>query len=285
MTPHRIPSQREILSDTGALISYSGKSTGRTPKAKRVVVEETSKDKVWWGDVDDPSVSPNMPISEEGWRINYNRGVSYLNIVPQLFIVDGYASWDDRYKMTVRVICTKAYHAMFMKNMLIRPTPEQIEKDFKNGAEWNILNAGEFPSDPNTPGVKDDVCVTLNIKERKLMVLGTMYAGEMKKGLFTVINYVCPVEKGTLGLHASCTEGEAGDTTLLFGLSGTGKTTLSADPKRLMLGDDEHVWTDKGVYNVEGGCYAKVINLDKKTEPDIYNAVKWHAVLENVVYD
>lgn len=130
MTPHRVPEQREVLSSTGALISYSGKSTGRTPKAKRVVVDAKSKDTVWWGDIDNPKKSPNMPISEEGWRINYNRGVSYLNTVPQLFIVDGYASWDERYKLTVRVICTKAYHALFMRNMLIRPTPEQIEKDF-----------------------------------------------------------------------------------------------------------------------------------------------------------
>lgn len=147
------------------------------------------------------------------------------------------------------------------------------------------MNAGEFPADPNTPGVLDDVSVNLNFKERKSLVLGSMYAGEMKKGIFTVINYICPAELGTLGLHASCTEGEKGDVTLLFGLSGTGKTTLSADPSRLMLGDDEHVWTDKGVYNVEGGCYAKTIDLSPETEPDIYNAIKWHAVLENVPYD
>jgi phosphoenolpyruvate carboxykinase (ATP) len=272
------------------MIAYSDKSTGRTPKAKRVVVEETSKDKIWWGDIKDVKKSPNMPISEEGWAYNYNRCISFLNSAPQLFVVDGYASWDDRYKITVRVICTRAYHAMFMRNMLIRPTMEQIEKDFQQGAEWTILNSGEFPADPHVPGVSgtgtDDVSVNLNIKERKLVVLGSHYAGEMKKGLFTILNYTCPAEKKILSMHCSCTEGiTEGDTTLLFGLSGTGKTTLSADPKRLMLGDDEHVWSDVGVFNVEGGCYAKVIDLDPKTEPDIYNALRWGCILENVVYD
>lgn len=187
--------------------------------------------------------------------------------------------------MTVRVICTKSYHAMFMRNMLIRPTPEQIERDFTQGADWTILNSGEFPSDPNTPGVVDDVSVNLNLTERKLMVLGSLYAGEMKKGLFTILNYMCPHELDMLSMHASATEGETGDVTLLFGLSGTGKTTLSADPKRMMLGDDEHVWSDKGVFNVEGGCYAKCIDLSPETEPDIFNAMGWGTVLENVVYD
>lgn len=124
MAPMKLPSQREIISSTGALVAYSDKATGRTPKAKRVVVEETSKEHVWWGDVDNPEVSPNMPISEEGYKINYHRVISYLNSVPQLFVVDGYASWDERYKITVRVICSRAYHALFMRNMLIRPTPE-----------------------------------------------------------------------------------------------------------------------------------------------------------------
>ena len=119
----RVPEQRETISNTGCMIAYSAKTTGRSPKEKRVVVEETSKDKIWWGDVEDPGKSPNMPISEESWWVNYHRGISYLNTVPQLFVVDGYASWDDRYKITVRVICTKAYHALFMRNMLIRPTP------------------------------------------------------------------------------------------------------------------------------------------------------------------
>jgi phosphoenolpyruvate carboxykinase (ATP) len=148
------------------------------------------------------------------------------------------------------------------------------------------LNAGEFPSDPNIPGVKTTTSVNLNIKERKLMVLGSLYAGEMKKGLFTILNYTCPAEHNTLSMHASCTEGvEKGDVSLFFGLSGTGKTTLSADPKRLMLGDDEHVWTDKGIFNVEGGCYAKCINLDKDAEPDVWNAIKFGSILENVVYN
>lgn len=286
MTPLRVPEQREVIGASGAMISYSGKCTGRSPKEKRIVVEDQTKDHVWWGDVDDPKKSPNMPISEASYAVNRNRGVSYLNTVPQVFIVDGYASWDERYKITTRIICSKAYHALFMRNMLIRPTPEQIEKDFKNGAQWNIMNAGEFVADPaNTPGVKNDVSVTLNLKQRELMILGTMYAGCMKKGLFTVLNYICPQEMKMLSMHASCTEGEKGDTTLYFGLSGTGKTTLSADPKRLMLGDDEHVWSNDGVFNVEGGCYAKCINLRQEEEPDIYNAIRFGSILENIIYD
>jgi phosphoenolpyruvate carboxykinase (ATP) len=173
MQPLKLPASRETLSSTGAMIAYSDKATGRTPKAKRVVVQDATKEHVWWGDVDDPSKSPNMPISEEGWRFNYNRGIAYLNSCPQLFVVDGFASWDERYKLTVRVICSRAYHAMFMRNMLIRPTMEQIEADFKEGADWTILNAGEFPADPNVPGVKDDTSVNLNIGERKLLVLGS----------------------------------------------------------------------------------------------------------------
>lgn len=133
--------------------------------------------------------------------------------------------------------------------------------------------------------MKTYVSVNLNIKERKLLVLGSLYAGEMKKGLFTILNYICPAERNILSMHASCTEGERGDTSLFFGLSGTGKTTLSADPSRLMLGDDEHVWTDKGVFNVEGGCYAKCINLDPNVEPDVFNALKFGSILENVVYE
>jgi phosphoenolpyruvate carboxykinase (ATP) len=147
------------------------------------------------------------------------------------------------------------------------------------------MNAGEFPADPNNDGVRTDVSVCLSLKERELTILGTLYAGCMKKGLFTVINYTAPVDYKMLSLHASATEGESGDVSLFFGLSGTGKTTLSADPKRLMLGDDEHCWSDNGVFNVEGGCYAKVINLREETEPAIYRAIKYGAVLENVVYD
>lgn len=147
------------------------------------------------------------------------------------------------------------------------------------------MNAGEFPADTNNNGVETDVSVNLSLKRRELTILGTLYAGEMKKGLFTVINYTAPIDFKCLSLHASATEGEKGDTSLFFGLSGTGKTTLSADPKRLMIGDDEHVWSNDGIFNVEGGCYAKVINLSPEREPDIYNSLRYGAVLENVVYD
>jgi len=167
--------------------------------------------------------------------------------------------------------------------MMIRAPLEQLKRDFSKGIDFTIMNSGEFPADPKTESVTSETSVAVNFKEKELAILGTQYAGEMKKGLFGIMQYYMP-KRGALSMHASCNEGAKGDVTLLFGLSGTGKTTLSADPKRALLGDDEHVWTDKGVFNIEGGCYAKTINLSAEKEPEIYNAIKFGAVLENVKY-
>ena len=169
-----------------------------------------------------------------------------------------------------------------MKQMLIRPPPELIQKDFENGADLTVINGGEFVVDPKTPGVTSETCVSVNYVKNEIAILGTHYAGEMKKGLFGVMHYLMP-QQGVLSMHASANEGRDGDVTILFGLSGTGKTTLSADPKRTLLGDDEHCWTDHGVFNVEGGCYAKAINLSRDTEPEIYDSVKFGAICENVM--
>lgn len=185
--------------------------------------------------------------------------------------------------MKVRVIATRPYHALFMKQMLIRGTSDQLDADFSKSIDFTIMNAGEFGADPLTENVTSETSVNVNFKQRELVILGTQYAGEMKKGVFGVMHYYMP-QRGALSMHASANEGQKGDTTLLFGLSGTGKTTLSADPKRALIGDDEHVWTDKGIFNIEGGCYAKCIGLSREKEPEIYDAVKFGALVENIKY-
>ena len=170
-----------------------------------------------------------------------------------------------------------------MRNMLIRPTKEELEKDFSGDVDFTIYNAGELHAPKNIPGVSSETNVSVNLTDRKMTILGTQYAGEMKKGVFGVMNYFMP-KRGVVSLHASATEGLKGDTTLYFGLSGTGKTTLSADPKRKLIGDDEHCWSDVGIFNIEGGCYAKCIDLSAETEPDIHNAIKYGAILENIKF-
>ena len=261
------------ISSTGALCAFSSKATGRSPKDKRIVEEETTKNDIWWGKV-------NMPIPERSWQINKQRAIDYLNNRPYLYVIDGYVGWDPKYRFKVRILTTRAYHGLFMHNMLIRPTEEELANDFDT-VDYHILNAGEFPADLNTEGVTSQTSVDVNIKEKMMVILGTQYAGEMKKGIFGICHYVMP-KQGVVSLHASANEGLHGDTTLLFGLSGTGKTTLSAEPNRRLIGDDEHCWSEDGIFNLEGGCYAKCSYLSHETEPEIYNAVKFGSVLENV---
>ncbi|AQZ13960.1 PCK1 (YKR097W) [Zygosaccharomyces parabailii] len=269
--------KQTAITSTGALAAYSGGKTGRSPKDKRIIEEETSKDEVWWGPV-------NKPASEKTWSINRERAADYLRTRDHLYIVDAFAGWDPRYRIKVRVVCARAYHALFMTNMLIRPSAEELahfdEPDF------TVWNAGQFPANHNTEGMTSKTTVEINFKEMEMIILGTEYAGEMKKGIFTVMFYLMPVHHNVLTLHSSCNQGiETGDVTLFFGLSGTGKTTLSADPHRALIGDDEHCWSDHGVFNIEGGCYAKCIDLSAEKEPEIFNAIKFGSVLENVVFD
>ena len=264
------------ISDTGALIAYSGEKTGRSPKDKRVVRHPDSERDVWWGAV-------NIPISEEVFRINLERARDYLNTRDKLFVVDGFAGWDPRYRVKVRVICARPYHALFMHNMLIRPTAEELAGFGEPDAV--IYNAGQFPANRHTPGMTSKTSVDLSLETREMVILGTEYAGEMKKGVFTLANYLAP-KRGILSMHCSATaDRHSGRSSLLFGLSGTGKTTLSADPRRLLIGDDEHCWSDDGVFNIEGGCYAKAIHLTREAEPEIYQALRFGSVLENVIYD
>jgi ATP-dependent phosphoenolpyruvate carboxykinase len=262
------------LTSTGALSILSGAKTGRSPKDKRIVIEETTKEDVWWGSV-------NIGLDKNSFMINRERAVDYLNTCERLYVVDGYAGWDRNYRLKIRVICASAYHALFMENMLIMPNEEELrffEPDFI------IYNAGQFPANRYTKGMTSATSVSLSFEEKEMVILGTKYAGEMKKGVFTIMNYYM-IKRGVLPLHSSCNIQSIGanNPTLFFGLSGTGKTTLSADPNRNLIGDDEHVWTENGIFNIEGGCYAKCINLSNENEPDIYNAIRFGAVVENVV--
>lgn len=268
------------IASTGAMVAYSGHRMGRSPTDKRVVLDDLTKDDIWWGDV-------NMPIPPSSYKALQEMAIDYLNTRPRLYVVDGYGGWDPKHRIRFRVFCTRAYHALFMKNMMIRPTEEELKTDFAEEVDYYIFNAGEYPapSSANLPGISENkCCVSVNLTQRTMTILGTQYAGEMKKGIFGIMNYLMP-KKGIVSLHTSANEGPNGDTTLLFGLSGTGKTTLSADPKRKLIGDDEHCWSNDGIFNIEGGCYAKCINLTEESEPDIYRALKFGAILENVTFN
>ncbi|KAI3638775.1 hypothetical protein MIR68_003273 [Amoeboaphelidium protococcarum] len=263
------------ITSTGALATSSGQKTGRSPKDKRIVDDPSCSNDVWWGPV-------NIKMDDKVFMINRERAVDYLNTRDRLYVIDGYAGWDPEHRLKIRVVCARAYHALFMKNMLIRPTEEEL-KDFHH-PDFTIFNAGQFPANRYTLGMTSTTSIAVHFGRNEMVILGTQYAGEMKKGVFTVMHYLMP-KKGVLSLHSSANEGKDGDVSLFFGLSGTGKTTLSADPHRKLIGDDEHCWSEKGVFNIEGGCYAKCIGLSGEKEPEIYNAIRFGSVLENVVYE
>ncbi len=268
--------KKSTLSNRGALIAYSGDKTGRSPKDKRVVRHPDSEANIWWGQV-------NVPLDELTFAINRERAIDYLNTRDTIYVVDAFAGWDPKHQLKVRVICARPYHALFMHNMLIRPTKEQLENFGEPDSV--ILNAGAFPANRYTTGMTSKTSVDLSLEKGEVVILGTEYAGEMKKAVFTLMNYLMP-KRGVLSMHCSATEDkQTGKSSVLFGLSGTGKTTLSADPNRLLIGDDEHCWTDSGIFNIEGGCYAKAIYLTREAEPQIFDALKYGAVLENVIYD
>jgi phosphoenolpyruvate carboxykinase (ATP) len=263
------------IAQNGALVAYSGEKTGRSPKDKRIVKTAVSEKDIWWGPV-------NLPIEPDTFAIARERARDYLNICERLYCFDGFAGADPKYRVKIRVICSRPYHALFMHNMLIRPTPEELEGFSK--PDFVIYNAGGFPASRLTPAIGSKTNISLNLEERELVILGTEYAGEMKKGVFTVVNYFAP-KRQMLSMHCSATADKSGRSSLLFGLSGTGKTTLSADPRRYLIGDDEHCWSNEGIFNIEGGCYAKAVNLTPQSEPDIFAALRFGAVLENVVLE
>jgi phosphoenolpyruvate carboxykinase (ATP) len=266
------------LTSTGAVAVDTGIFTGRSPKDKYFVKDATTRDTIWWSD---QGKNDNKPITEETWSQLKAVVGQQLSGKP-LFVNDLYCGAEPQTRLSVRFVTEVAWQSHFVKNMFIRPTAEELEAfrpDF-----W-VIN-GSKATNPNwqAQGLHSENFVAFNLTERVQLIGGTWYGGEMKKGLFSVMNYLLPL-RGVASMHCSANVGEAGDVAIFFGLSGTGKTTLSTDPKRQLIGDDEHGWDENGVFNFEGGCYAKTINLSREQEPDIYNAIRRDALLENVVVD
>ena len=268
------------ISELGAVNVMTGIYTGRSPKDKYIVMDETSKDTVWWTSEEFPN--DNKPMSEETWADMKKLALGQLS-GKRLFVQDCFCGANKDTRMAIRFIMEVAWQAHFVKNMFITPTEEELENfepDFVsyNASKAKVENYKDY-------GLNSETVAAFNVSSREQVIINTWYGGEMKKGMFSMMNYYLPL-KGIASMHCSAnTDMEGKNTAIFFGLSGTGKTTLSTDPKRLLIGDDEHGWDDNGVFNFEGGCYAKVINLDKESEPDIYNAIKRNALLENVTLD
>jgi phosphoenolpyruvate carboxykinase (ATP) len=272
--------ERGFVTDTGAVAVDTGIFTGRSPKDKYIVRESTSENNVWWANPLRKS-SDNKPISEEVWKDLLATSQKQLN-GKKLYVADAFCGANENTRLKIRVITEVAWMAHFVKNMFIRPSDEEL-KDFK--PDFVMLNACKTVNPHwKEQGLNSEVFGAFNIKEKMAVVGGTWYGGEIKKGMFSIMNYFLPL-RGIASMHCSANMGKDGDTAIFFGLSGTGKTTLSADPQRFLIGDDEHGWDDEGVFNFEGGCYAKCINLSKENEPDIYHAIKRDALLENLVFD
>lgn len=265
------------ISATGALATLSGAKTGRSPRDKRVVKNPKSASDIWWGEG-----SPNYEMDEHTFLLNRERAVDYLNTLDRIYVFDGFAGWDPTSRMKIRVVCARPYHALFMHNMLIRPS--EIELAEFGTPDFTIYNAGAFPANRYTSYMTSSTSIDVSLEHGEMVILGTQYAGEMKKGVFSLMNYWLP-KRDILSLHSGCNQGKDGDVTMFFGLSGTGKTTLSADPHRPLIGDDEHGWGEDGVFNIEGGCYAKAIGLKHENEPEIFDAIRFGTILENVVFD
>ena len=263
------------FAEMGPFVAVTTPHTGRSPNDKFVVKDPASDKDVDWGKV-------NQPISNEKYQLLLNDVRRYLNDSRELFVEDLYCGADQAYRLSVRYVSPNAWHMAFARNMFIRPEPTDLPTFDPN---FTVLHAPEFQADPARHGTRSGTFIVLNLAGRTILIGGTRYAGELKKSMFTVMNYLLP-KQGVLSMHCSANVGKAGDTALFFGLSGTGKTTLSADPNRGLIGDDEHGWSAEGIFNFEGGCYAKVINLSPESEPDIYRTTQmFGTVLENVVLD
>jgi len=259
---------------TGALAINTGEFTGRSPQDRFIVKDSITEDKVWWGNV-------NIPFEPTAFEALYKKVTAYLSN-KEIFVRDAYVCADANYRLNVRVVTETAWANLFCHNMFLRLTNEELENFTP---EWTVICAPGFVADPTTDGTRQGNFAILDFTKKIALIGGTGYTGEMKKGIFSALNFILPVFKNTLPMHCSANVGEDDDTAIFFGLSGTGKTTLSADPARKLIGDDEHGWTEENtVFNFEGGCYAKVINLTEENEPDIFRAIKKGAILENVVF-
>jgi phosphoenolpyruvate carboxykinase (ATP) len=272
LVEHSIHNKEATLAQNGALNATTGKRTGRSPKDRYVVKDSTTENTVWWGEV-------NISMEESVFDKLYQKVTQYLND-KKLYVREVFAGADEKYRLNVRVINEFAWHNLFINNMFIRPEPKDLQ-NFE--ANFTIISAPKFLANPETDGTRSEAFIIVNFKKKIVLIGGTEYAGEMKKSIFSILNYLLP-QQGVFPMHCSANIGKEGDVAIFFGLSGTGKTTLSADPNRGLIGDDEHGWTENGVFNFEGGCYAKCINLTEEKEPDIWNAIQYGSVLENIAY-
>ncbi len=261
------------LSERGALCVNTGKYTGRSPKDKFLVEEESTSGDIWWGEV-------NRPIQPEAFERLHQGMLAYLR-GRTTYVFDGFAGADPNYRLAVRFINEMPWQNLFVHQLFLRPTREELES---HEPEFTLMCAPGFQAMPERDGTRSEAFIILNFKQKLVLIGGTHYAGEMKKSIFSVMNFLMP-QCGVFPMHCSCNVGRDGDVALFFGLSGTGKTTLSADPERHLIGDDEHGWSDEGIFNFEGGCYAKCISLTRASEPQIWDALRFGAVLENVVID
>ena len=261
------------VTSQGAIAINTGEFTGRSPLDRFIVKDDLTKDHVWWGDV-------NQSFDENKFDFLHKKMLKHLE-GKKIFVRDAYACAEEKYKMNIRVVNEYSWSNLFAYNMFLRPNDSEIE-NFK--PEWVILNAPKFLAKPEIDGTRKHNFAILNFTKKIILIGGTGYTGEIKKGIFSALNFILPHQKNVLSMHCSANTGQKGDTAIFFGLSGTGKTTLSADPNRNLIGDDEHGWSDETIFNFEGGCYAKCIDLSEKKEPDIYAAVREGALLENISY-
>jgi phosphoenolpyruvate carboxykinase (ATP) len=257
------------LTSTGALMVDTGALTGRSPKDRYIVLDEITKNEVWWGE-------SNIPFDAAKFNLLFQKMTAFLSD-KEVFVRDAVAGANTNHQLPLKAITTKAWHNLFCYNMFLRPAADQV----KEAESFTILCVPEFEADPKVDGTSSPNFSIINFTERIILIGGTGYAGEIKKGIFSVLNFLLPLEKNILSMHCAANVGNKGDTAIFFGLSGTGKTTLSTDPSRWLIGDDEHGWSEEGVFNFEGGCYAKVIDLKKEKEPEIWEAIKFGAIVEN----
>lgn len=271
LVEHALARGEGLLADNGAIMCDTGKFTGRSPKDRFIVKDEKTASSVWWGDI-------NIPFDPERFDALHKKMLAFLRD-KEVYVRDAYAGANPKYRLNLRIINTRAWQNLFCHNLFLRPARQELLQFVPN---FTIICIPEFEAEPAIDGTRQANFAIINLSKRIILIGGTAYAGEMKKGIFSVLNYLLPHEHGILSMHCSANVGKAGDTAIFFGLSGTGKTTLSADPNRMLVGDDEHGWAADGIFNFEGGCYAKVINITRESEPQIWDAIRFGAILENV---